>query len=192
MFASPALTFRLPGIAYLHENGIFHRDIKPDNALFLADTETVKIVDFGVSEMFVKKDDRVEKSVGSPAFMAPELCAGTSSLARLSVVSLTCATVRKGELHGAPCDVWSLGVTLFTLVVGRLPWAKPDLLDLFKSIVEDPYVLPLLSRFLANLFVAASSSPPPSLPLCNTSSAASSTRTLKRASRCQSSGTTPG
>lgn len=39
----------------------------------MADKETVKIVDFGISEMFQKDDDIVEKSVGSPAFMAPEL-----------------------------------------------------------------------------------------------------------------------
>lgn len=70
----------LLGLAYLHHNSIVHRDIKPDNCLFMKDLETVKIVDFGVSEMFVQstRGDLIEKSVGSPAFMAPELCASKS------------------------------------------------------------------------------------------------------------------
>ena len=45
-------------------------DIKPDN-LLLSKDEVLKIVDFGVSEIFVKGNDRLKKSAGSPAFMAP-------------------------------------------------------------------------------------------------------------------------
>src|SRR5689334_7922512 len=57
----------------VHEHDIIHRDIKPDNLLRSKDG-TVKIVDFGVSEMFDKKvGDKTKKSAGSPAFMAPEL-----------------------------------------------------------------------------------------------------------------------
>lgn len=130
------------GLAYLHENDIVHRDIKPDNCLFMADFETVKLVDFGVSEQFTAKDDdTVFKSAGSPAFMAPELCA-----------------VEQKQLHGFACDIWSMGVTLYALVCGRLPFAHSDnLLDLFASIINDPVDLPptlslplqhLLSRLL--------------------------------------------
>jgi len=66
-------------IEYLHYNGIIHRDIKPENILRMADENIVKLVDFGVSEMFAKEDadDPKElKTNGSPAFMSPELCIG--------------------------------------------------------------------------------------------------------------------
>jgi serine/threonine protein kinase len=56
-------------------NPFLYADIKPDNLLISKDNE-LKIVDFGVSEMFVKGNDRLKKSAGSPAFMAPVLCVG--------------------------------------------------------------------------------------------------------------------
>ncbi|KAF9119348.1 hypothetical protein BGW39_000372 [Mortierella sp. 14UC] len=107
------------GIEYLHEHDIVHRDIKPDNLLRAADG-TLKIVDFGVSEMFTKKgDDTIKKSAGSPAFMAPELCRS------------------HGEVSGKPTDLWSMGVTLFCIRYGRLPFKSGMSLELQKMINED-------------------------------------------------------
>ncbi|KAG0275700.1 hypothetical protein BGZ95_008465 [Linnemannia exigua] len=107
------------GIEYLHEHDIVHRDIKPDNLLRAADG-TLKIVDFGVSEMFTKKgDDMIKKSAGSPAFMAPELCRS------------------HGEVSGKPTDLWSMGVTLFCIRYGRLPFKSGMSLELQKMINED-------------------------------------------------------
>ena len=83
----------LLGVEYLHSNDIVHRDIKPDNILLSDHGKTCKIVDFGVSEMFVKPgDDTMEKSAGSPAFMSPELC-----------------TAGHSAYHGRKDDIWSLG-----------------------------------------------------------------------------------
>jgi [calcium/calmodulin-dependent protein kinase] kinase len=80
----------------------------------------LKIVDFGVSEMFTKKgDDMIKKSAGSPAFMAPELCRS------------------HGEVSGKPTDLWSMGVTLFCIRYGRLPFKSGMSLELQKMINED-------------------------------------------------------
>jgi serine/threonine protein kinase len=61
------------GIEYLHEHEIAHRDIKPDNMMISANGE-LKIVDFGVSEMFSKGNAAFDKTAGSPAFYPPECC----------------------------------------------------------------------------------------------------------------------
>ncbi|KAF9539788.1 hypothetical protein EC957_004955 [Mortierella hygrophila] len=107
------------GIEYLHEHDIVHRDIKPDNLLRSADG-TLKIVDFGVSEMFTKKgDDMIKKSAGSPAFMAPELCRS------------------HGEVSGKPTDLWSMGITLFCIRYGRLPFKSGSSFELQKMINEN-------------------------------------------------------
>ncbi|CAO3574524.1 unnamed protein product [Mortierella alpina] len=108
------------GIEYLHEHDIIHRDIKPDN-LLRSEDGTLKIVDFGVSEMFTKKgDDLIKKSAGSPAFMAPELC-----------------EYGHGEVSGKATDVWSMGVTLFCIRYGRLPFRTTNIVELNRCIRED-------------------------------------------------------
>ncbi|KAG0314299.1 hypothetical protein BGZ99_008220 [Dissophora globulifera] len=113
------------GIEYLHEHDIIHRDIKPDNLLRSGDG-TVKIVDFGVSEMFNKKgDDLTKKSAGSPAFMAPELCRHDH-----------------GEVSGRATDVWSMGITLYCLRYGRLPYVSESILEMQRVIREQDFVIP--------------------------------------------------
>ncbi|KAL8280095.1 hypothetical protein RQP46_007425 [Phenoliferia psychrophenolica] len=111
----------LMGIAYLHHNCIIHRDIKPDNCLFMEDLDTVKLVDFGVSQMFTKDSNELEKSTGSPAFMAPELL----------------AVPKPEHTDGYACDIWSFGVTLFAMVAGRLPFMRDNIFDLMQAIKED-------------------------------------------------------
>lgn len=105
------------GIGYLHAHGIAHRDIKPDNCL-LTDDDVLKIVDFGVSEMFEKHSEMLSaKSVGSPAFFPPELC-----------------VANHGDVSGRAADIWSMGVTLYCLRYGRIPFEKEGILELYESI----------------------------------------------------------
>ncbi|KJZ78971.1 hypothetical protein HIM_01744 [Hirsutella minnesotensis 3608] len=107
------------GIEYLHAQGVIHRDIKPDN-LLLSQDDVLKIVDFGVSEMFEKQNDMVTaKSAGSPAFLAPELCD------------------RHRGLSGKAADIWSMGVSLFCLKYGRLPFVRPGILEIYEAIKMD-------------------------------------------------------
>ena len=106
----------------VHAQGIIHRDIKPDNCLITGD-DVLKIVDFGVSEMFDKQDQmKTAKSAGSPAFMPPELC-----------------VAKHGEVDGKAVDIWSMGVTLFCLLFGRIPFERHGMIELYQAIrMEQP------------------------------------------------------
>ncbi|KAK4239972.1 kinase-like domain-containing protein [Achaetomium macrosporum] len=113
------------GIEYLHSQGVVHRDIKPDN-LLLTDDDVLKIVDFGVSEMFEKaKDMRTTKSAGSPAFLPPELC-----------------VAKHGDVSGKAADIWSMGVSLYCLRYGRIPFERETVFEMYEAIRTETPKLP--------------------------------------------------
>lgn len=108
------------GIEYLHAQGVVHRDIKPDNLLLTAD-DVLKIVDFGVSEIFEKSSQMVTaKSAGTPAFLPPELC-----------------VAKHGDISGTAADIWAMGVTLYCLRFGKIPFVHSGVLQLYESIKND-------------------------------------------------------
>ncbi|KAH8892001.1 kinase-like protein [Thozetella sp. PMI_491] len=141
-------TFRgtVLGLEYLHYQGVVHRDIKPANLLCTKD-HRVKISDFGVSyfgrpirdgepddtvsESEARDfDDDLElaKTVGTPAFFAPELCYTDDRAGLQPKVS-------------EQIDVWSLGVTLYCLIFARIPFLAEDEWQMFKKIAtEDVYI----------------------------------------------------
>lgn len=113
------------GIEYLHAQGVVHRDIKPDN-LLLTEDDVLKIVDFGVSEMFEKPEQmRTAKSAGSPAFLPPELC-----------------VAKHGDVSGTAADVWSMGVSLFCLRYGHIPFNRPGVLEIYEAIKTETPTMP--------------------------------------------------
>ncbi|KAI0224922.1 hypothetical protein L0F63_005813 [Massospora cicadina] len=109
------------GVEYLHENGIVHRDLKPDNILLSGDG-TLKIADFGVSEIFTGGYDKVKGAAGSPAFMAPEL--------------FDC----RQEYSAKAADLWAIGVILFGLCFGRLPFSGGNVIEIREAILNQEYV----------------------------------------------------
>jgi [calcium/calmodulin-dependent protein kinase] kinase len=109
----------------VHSQGVVHRDIKPEN-LLLTDDDVLKIVDFGVSEMFEKPGNmRTAKSAGSPAFLPPELC-----------------VAGHGDVSGTAADIWSMGVSLYCLRYGRLPFERGGVLDIYEAIRTETAKLP--------------------------------------------------
>ncbi|CAG7928266.1 unnamed protein product [Penicillium olsonii] len=138
------------GLEYLHYQGIIHRDIKPAN-LLVTSNHRVKISDFGVSylgrpmrdeeEEQVGETDATElddarelsKTVGTPAFYAPELCYTGDDFVE------TIGSIPK--ITGA-IDVWSLGVTLYGMVFGRLPFVSDDEYSMFQTIVKKEVFIP--------------------------------------------------
>ncbi len=125
-------------LAEAHAIGIVHRDLKPDN-LFLAQrpggTSMVKIFDFGISKAgAAKRGGRREKALtrvddrfGTPGFMSPEQLQSSDVDAR--------------------ADIWAMGVVLYELVTGELPFEGEELLQLFTAILTKPPV-PIASRLL--------------------------------------------
>lgn len=108
----------------VHAQGVIHRDIKPDN-LLLSDDDVLKVVDFGVSEMFEKPENmRTAKSAGSPAFLPPELCG------------------KHGDVSGTAADIWSMGVSLYCLKYGRIPFNRDGVLDMYDAIRTDEPSIP--------------------------------------------------
>ena len=105
------LAFELAaGVAYLHSKNVIHCDLKPENVLI--HKGHIKICDFGLAG--IRDTERPGPSVGTGAYMAPEL------LSRRSATPL-----RLIEAH----DTWSVGIMLYAMVFADLPWEKAKVRD---------------------------------------------------------------
>lgn len=114
-------------LEYMHRNGVIHRDIKPANIL-ISDASNLKVSDFGTA-MFADVTRTALSNVGSPAYMSPE---------QLLDHQLTHQT-----------DIYSLGVTFYHLLAGRLPFVGTSYASLIYQILNvDP---PPLRTFRADL-----------------------------------------
>ena len=115
----------LSGVAYLHSQGIVHRDLKLENLIMENDRDDslVKIADFGLSKFF-DRETLLQTMCGSPQYVAPEV---------LSVGS-------DGVHDYTPAvDMWSLGVILFILLSGYSPFDDDNDHELFQKIKSGKY-----------------------------------------------------
>lgn len=100
----------------LNKKGMMHRDIKSEN-LLITENDVIKLADLGISKMSV--GDENHTLVGTPYYVSPELTSIKS--------------------YGPNTDIWSLGVVLYELIVGKKPFHKEDTADLYESIKVDEY-----------------------------------------------------
>lgn len=116
----------ISGLEYLHYQKVIHRDIKPSN-LLRADNGEVKIADLGVSNEFDGADALLTNTAGTPAFTAPE-----------------CLSIKQGDspYSGKAADIWSLGVTLYCLVFGSLPFHDENIVVIYNKIRSQQLQIP--------------------------------------------------
>ncbi len=103
---------------YAHELGVVHRDVKPANMVLTKDEHEVKVTDFGVAHLTDASTTKTGTILGSPSFMSPEQVAGKRVDGR--------------------SDLWSLGVSIYQLLTGHLPFTGEPLATLMYRIANEP------------------------------------------------------
>lgn len=113
----------LSAMQYMHDNNVIHRDLKPGNIMLDGDLQ-VKIGDFGLAAELMFDGERKRTVCGTPNYIAPEIID------------------RKSHGHSFEVDIWSLGVILYTLLVGQPPFQMEDVESTYSRIRACRYDLP--------------------------------------------------
>jgi serine/threonine protein kinase/CHASE2 domain-containing sensor protein len=132
-------------LAYAHRQNVVHRDIKPANIMYEIDSDTVKVTDFGIARITDSSKTKTGLVLGTPSFMSPEQLAGKKVDGR--------------------SDLYSLGVMLFQMLTGILPFRGESMAELMYKIAneEAPDIRVIRKEFpesLANLVALSVSKRP--------------------------------
>jgi eukaryotic-like serine/threonine-protein kinase len=106
-------------LGYAHSMGIVHRDIKPANIMYEPESDTAKVTDFGIARITDSSKTKTGMVLGTPSYMSPEQLAGK-------------------KIDGRS-DLFSLGVTLFQMLSGRLPFEGESMTQLMFAIANNPH-----------------------------------------------------
>ena len=112
----------ISGLDYLHKLKVAHRDLKPENLLLDHEHKNIKLVDFGLSNIY-HSNELLSTSCGSPSYAAPEM-------------------LNSKEYDGSKVDIWSSGIILFAMICGYLPFEDKDKDNLYKKIQAGVFSIP--------------------------------------------------
>ena len=118
----PLLWQMLDAVAHCHARRVCHRDLKLENFVLDKAHKRVKLIDFGLSVVW-RDGQALFKSYGTPCYTAPEILQGQT-------------------YDGPKVDVWSLGVCLFTMLSGSLPFQAVSTKELKRRVASGRYALP--------------------------------------------------
>jgi len=104
---------------YAHQQGVVHRDIKPANLMWLVDSKIIKLTDFGIARITDSSKTKTGMVLGTPSYMSPEQLSGKKVDGR--------------------SDIFSLGVTLYQLLTGTLPFTADSMATLMFKIANEPH-----------------------------------------------------
>ncbi|EAQ89890.1 hypothetical protein CHGG_06509 [Chaetomium globosum CBS 148.51] len=113
----------MTALEYCHTFNICHRDLKPENILLKANGQ-IKIADFGMAALQQNPNHQLRTACGSPHYAAPEL-------------------LRHQYYKGSAVDIWSMGVILFAMLAGRLPFDDDDMAVMLTKAKRADYKMPL-------------------------------------------------
>jgi polo-like kinase 1 len=109
-------------LKYLHSHRIIHRDLKLGN-LFLNDKMAIKLGDFGLATKLDFDGEKKRTICGTPNYIAPEVLEGRAG-------------------HSYEVDIWSLGVIIYTLIIGKPPFETTDVKATYRRIKMNQYSFP--------------------------------------------------
>src|SRR5258706_4487417 len=106
-------------LAYAHKTNVVHRDVKPANIMCDLEGDSVKVTDFGIARITDSSKTKTGMVLGTPSYMSPEQLAGK-------------------KIDGRS-DIFSLGVTLYQMLSGRLPFEGESMTQLMFAIANNPH-----------------------------------------------------
>ena len=119
------MTQLLESTRYMHDQSVIHRDLKLGN-LFLDHNMCIKVGDLGLATRVEDRDEKRKTICGTPNYIAPEIIQGDKS--------------KRG--HSFEVDIWSIGVILYTVLVGKPPYEAKDVKATYQRILANEYSFP--------------------------------------------------
>ena len=107
---------------YMHQCGVAHRDFKPENILITKDDTVLKIIDFGLGNIY-KNNQLLKTACGSPCYAPPEM-------------------IKEESYNGAESDIWSSGIILYLMLCGKLPFYHEQNEIMYEQILSGKFEHP--------------------------------------------------
>ena len=112
----------ISALEYMHQCGVAHRDFKPENILITEDDTVLKIIDFGLGNIY-KNSQLLKTACGSPCYAPPEM-------------------IKEESYDGAKSDIWSSGIILYLMLCGKLPFYHEQNQIMYEQILSGKFEHP--------------------------------------------------